>query len=125
MASIIAAACTPVRSDIPTAVPNADFDLPVRGAVRLDGTQIVIRFDTLTDESRCPEDVQCVWAGNATIRLAVDSGDASSAVELRTSVQQPASVFGRRIELRALRPYPNTRALLRYDSYVATLRVLP
>lgn len=115
-------ACTAVRTE-PTAVPNTDFDLRIGGIARVQDTDIRIRFDTVPDDSRCPADVQCVWAGNATVRLTVDSSGKAALVDLKTSVAQPGSAFGTRIELRRLGPYPTASQQPRQSDYVATLRV--
>ena len=125
LAAAALAACSAVRTEVPTAVPNADFDLAVGDSVRIRDSRLLVRFDSVTDDSRCPTDVQCVWAGNATVRLAVDSAGHGAAVDLRTSVQQPSTVFGRTIELRGLRPPRTSGTPPPYSQYVATLRVSP
>jgi hypothetical protein len=118
------AACAPVRTDVPTATPNTDFDVAAGGVVRIDGTPLAIRFDTVTEDSRCAQGVQCVWEGNATIRLTADSAGKPQTVELRTSGNpQPGSAFGFRIEYRALRPTPTTAGPIPPRDYVVTLRV--
>jgi hypothetical protein len=118
------AACAPVRTDVPTATPNSDFDVPVGGMMRVGGTPLTIRFDTVSEDSRCPTDAQCVWEGNATIRLTADSAGKPHTVELRTSGNPPpGSAFGYRIEYRALRPTPTTAGPIPPRDYVVTLRV--
>ncbi|HYC52202.1 MAG TPA: hypothetical protein VEB19_13900 [Gemmatimonadaceae bacterium] len=117
------AACAPMQTEV-TAMPDSDFDLRVGAAVRILGTPLLVRFDTVSEDSRCPTDAQCVWEGNATIRLSVDSAGKIQPVELRTSgTPQPASAFGHRIEYRALRPAPTTAAPIPSADYVVTLRV--
>ena len=120
----ILAACAPVRTDIPTAVPDSDFELAVGAGVRIDETPLAIRFDTVSEDSRCPTDAQCVWEGNATLRLTVDSAGTALPVQLRTAgTPQPATAFGHRIEFRALRPAPTTAGPIQPRAYIATLRV--
>lgn len=120
----IGAACAPVRTDVPTATPNSDFELAVGALVRIDDTPLAIRFDTVSEDSRCPSGVQCVWEGNATLRLTVDSAGTAQWVQLRTAgTPQPASAFGYRVEYRALRPTPTTAGPIPPRSYIATLRV--
>lgn len=119
------AACSAARTEMPTAAPDADFDLAVGDSVRIQDSRLRVHFDSVTEDSRCPTDVQCVWAGNATVRLVVDSAEQSAVVTLRTSVQQPSAVFGRAIELRGLRPQRTSGTPPPYRQYVATLRVSP
>lgn len=120
----ISVACAPVRTDVPTGVLDTDFDLAPGGTARIADTPLAIRFDTVSEDSRCPTDAQCVWEGNATLRLTVDSAGTLRPVELRTAgTPQPAQAFGHRIEYRALRPLPTTAGPIPPRSYVATLRV--
>ena len=116
-------ACSPIRTELPTAVPNADFELPVGDSVRMKDSRLVVHFDMVTEDSRCPTDVQCVWAGNATVRLRLDSAGQSAVLDLKTSVPQPSTAFGRSFELRGLRPAPTSGTPVPRDRYVATLRV--
>jgi hypothetical protein len=122
-ASYVAVACTAVRTDTPTAVPDADFTIPVRGSVRIEETPLTIRFDSVTEDSRCPTDVQCVWAGNATVRLTVLSSGHAQVIDLKTSANTPATLSGNSIELRGLLPARRTDPAPSYREYVATLRV--
>ncbi|MEP6788891.1 MAG: hypothetical protein ABJB40_10700 [Acidobacteriota bacterium] len=44
----------------------------------VDGGQITISFLSVVDDSRCPVNVQCVWAGNAKIKIAIAQGRSQS-----------------------------------------------
>ena len=47
---------------------------------------LTVRFVELMEDSRCPENARCVWAGNARIKLEVKGkGAASQIIELNTS----------------------------------------
>jgi hypothetical protein len=116
------AACAPVRSEAPTVPLNMDFDVAIGGMARLQDSQLLVRFDTVTEDSRCPEDVECVWEGNATARVTVDSAGKTAVGEFRTSQPQPVSLFGRTFELRELRPARTTRSVPTAREYVITLR---
>jgi hypothetical protein len=116
--------CTAVTSSAPVVAADTDFEVPHGGSVRISGSALTVTFDSVSEDSRCPTDVQCVWEGNATLHLTVDSATLSRRAELRTSgVRQPASAYGFLIELRALRPVPTTQARPRQQDYIATLRV--
>src|SRR5688500_12703157 len=71
-------------------------------------------FDGVTSDSRCPRDVQCVSAGNATPRLRVSiQGDSDRVVELNTAFEPTdARVGSYLLRLTALTPDPvPTRAI--------------
>ena len=63
----------------PAVVKEAQLDQPftlfVRERAQLGNLQI--RFIGVPEDSRCPLDVECVWAGNAKIVLGVSLKDLS------------------------------------------------
>jgi hypothetical protein len=65
-----------------------------------------LEFTTLAEDSRCPLNAACVWAGNARILVTVTLGNTTEVVELNTypSYQVRATVEGYLIELRRLQP---------------------
>jgi len=104
-----------------------EFDLGFGQEGRVQGTSIVIRFSGVTEDSRCPADVQCVWAGNALARLVLSSnaGPASDAA-LNTTLEPRAVVFsGHRIRLVGVKPLPRSGPAIPAGDYVVTLDVLP
>jgi hypothetical protein len=114
--------CAPVRSEVPTVPVNTDFDVPVGGMARIQDSPLLVRFDTVTEDSRCPADVECVWEGNATARVTVDSAGQGVVGELKTSPKQPVTAFGWTFELRQLRPSRSTQSVPKPRDYVLTLR---
>lgn len=66
-----------------------------------------IRFIAVPEDSRCPADVVCVWAGNARVSLRVMRDRVDTTVELNTTVEPRAVlVSGLRIALEGLTPRP-------------------
>jgi hypothetical protein len=95
-------------------------------SVRIPGTDYVITFETVAEDSRCPTGAQCVWEGDAAVRIRIDAPRArASTYTLHTSER-----FGRRIEhdqvrveLTDLTPYPSTARKTRPQDYRLTLQV--
>lgn len=85
---------------------------------------LVVRFVRVAGDSRCPEDVECVWEGNAEIEVEVRKGGEAVTLELNTSsgFATRATAFGHAFELVELHPYPKTAAD-ESGVYRATLRV--
>jgi hypothetical protein len=52
-----------------TAYLGQEFTLPVGKTASIEGESLSIRFVEVIDDSRCPEGVECVWAGEAQCRL--------------------------------------------------------
>jgi hypothetical protein len=105
------------------AAPDSTFGLRVGERAVVGGTLLVLLVG-VTDDSRCPVDVRCVWAGDARVRLRVsESGGTEREVELHTSVEPRWTlVAGHRLSLEALRPEPRSGRTIAPDAYVAELR---
>lgn len=85
-----------------------------------------IKFLGVLDDSRCPEHRECVWAGNAKIRIAVWTGRQKPLVLEVNSTLQPTVVnYGRyEIRLAALDPRPTAdNGRPSANNYTATLTV--
>lgn len=66
-----------------------------------------IRFEAVAEDSRCPPDVVCVWAGNARVQLRVARSGVHTTVDLNTTVEpRSATVSGLHIALEELTPRP-------------------
>ena len=67
-----------------------------------------IKFLDVLEDSRCPEGRQCVWAGNAKVRIAVWTGRQKPLIlEVNSGLQPQVVNYGRyEIRLAALDPRP-------------------
>ena len=55
-------------TETPATAPGT-VRIPLGEAVAVDS--VSVRFDAVTEDSRCPPDVNCVWAGRAHVRLII------------------------------------------------------
>lgn len=79
------------------------------------------------DDSRCPVDAQCVWAGNARVQLVLKLAQGNpTQVELNThdSMQRSVEFEGYTITLADLHPYPVLNSTIDPRDYVATLQIV-
>ncbi|MGM0589613.1 MAG: hypothetical protein ACQETE_14415 [Bacteroidota bacterium] len=84
------------------------------------GTDLIVQFTEVLEDSRCPEGVQCPWAGNARVQFNVNG----ELLELNTFTQPKSNVVaGFRIELLSLRPYPVKDRPIDSAAYVAEIRI--
>jgi hypothetical protein len=100
-----------------------EFEIAVGQEAKVQGTRVVIRFRGVTNDSRCPSDVQCVWAGNAVAAFGL-SGDGAADAALNTTLD-PKSIryAGYTITLLAMKPVPKSGSAIPALEYVATVRV--
>jgi hypothetical protein len=87
------------------------------------GTGVTIAFLRVTEESRCPLNVVCVWEGNGQVALTLSTAYLTRDVALNTTTEPRKTVFaGLGIALSALDPYP-TGEPIDGDDYVATFQI--
>jgi hypothetical protein len=83
-----------------------------------------IAFIELVEDSRCPADVQCVWAGNAKIKVRVTKNGKSQLLELEMVTKGMKPNFGNyRLTLKALSPELRSNVRINRNGYVATIEV--
>lgn len=71
---------------------------------------LVLRMDSVLNDSRCPSNVQCVWEGNAQVRFlfTIDSIRTDFVLNTHGGAQYNSDtvIGGYRIQLLDLMPYP-------------------
>ena len=105
---------------------NEAFQVAVGEAALIDPEGIEVRLVGVVEDSRCPADVVCVWAGRARIAVAVkgleeDYGVVELALEDRQSESASTSIGRHTVSFKALDPYPGT--VTGEPEYSATLIV--
>jgi hypothetical protein len=120
MAALAATAC----SNDPTAPLNRAFTLDVGQTVSVDDAELSIKFVRVAEDSRCPSDVQCVWAGNGQIEIETRDDGQRTTLSLNTMEGAKEVVVGQhRIRLLALDPSPVAGQTIPQRNYRATLQV--
>jgi hypothetical protein len=97
----------------------------VGGEAVVPGTQVTIDFREVTEDSRCPSNVVCVWEGNGQVALTLSTPSDARDVQLNTTSEPRRIEFaGIRIALASLAPYPSGDPV-DPGAYVATFEVEP
>jgi hypothetical protein len=81
---------------------------------------------SVSNESRCPTGVQCVWQGDAEVKLGVSSDtlDLTAPITLHTGIEpRSAEARGYIIRLDSLKPYPNANTPIQQSDYRAFVSV--
>jgi hypothetical protein len=104
------------------------FNLRAGRQVTLKGETLRIKFVAVENDSRCPSDVKCVWAGNAAVRLEVSmSRRDSKSLTLNTSRSSAlvgeTQYRGYKLRLVGLDPYPRSDQKIAAGDYTVTLLV--
>ena len=102
-----------------------EFKLGVGKSAAVKGEGLEIEFVSVVEDSRCPQGVDCIWEGNAKVRLRLKRrGRPPAEIELNTNVEpRHAAALGYDVRLTNLSPYPKGSEAVDKKSYVAALKV--
>lgn len=112
-----------------TARVGREFNIKVGRVVTLDGGRLRVRLARVASDSRCPVDVDCVWAGNAELLFEVGERGRKKRTMLRlntnASPERPGEArYGRyTLKLSGLAPQPRSTRKIAVGLYTATLLV--
>ncbi len=118
---------TRVKRHKPTTRLSRELKLSVGQQVAVPGTRLRIKFTAVANDSRCPSDVTCVWAGNAAVKLELNGRGQGSSVTLNSSKAGQfvceAAYQGYKVKLVELSPYPRSNRKIIPRDYRVTLLV--
>ena len=82
--------------------------LTIKQKENIKSGDLTIEFVAVLEDSRCPEGVNCIWAGNAKVQIKVSkNGAATETIELNTNLQpRTVNYQGYTITLAGVNPYP-------------------
>ncbi|MDP9955772.1 hypothetical protein J2X97_001409 [Epilithonimonas hungarica] len=84
----------------------------INKTAKIPNSKINLHFKEITEDSRCPVDVTCVWEGIATVNIEGTSGSQKTNFQVGTrdflprNVSKSFSFSGYRFTLTDLKPYP-------------------
>ena len=96
--------------------PKLDEEIQIKfgESITLEKGRLKIKFKSLVGDSRCPQGVVCVWAGNAEVILEVSKNE----IALNTTLDPKEQVVGDyNIQLRDVIPYPKAGEELKPEDY--------
>ena len=126
---VLASGCNAFQSAEGTPIlyvgTGREFDLITGQTARIKGTFVNITFTGVREDSRCPSDVQCVWQGNAVVRLSIKHANGPATDTVLSVNQEPRSLRYETyyISVLGLLPPRRTDHPLKQEEYTVTLRV--
>ncbi len=98
----------------------------VNKQARVSGTKFTVKFLELVEDSRCPIGTDCVWAGNAKIKIQITkNGKSPKIIELNSNGPETEAVDGYIFKLTALTPHPAINIRINRNGYVAIIVMEP
>lgn len=102
------------------------FDVKQGDTEKVPSSRLKIKFLSVVEDSRCAEGVQCIWAGNAKVKLRVMDQGRSRVFDLNTTKGNKTYSFrGYQIKLVKVSPTPAVNEHIRRGEYVVTLTAIP
>jgi hypothetical protein len=101
------------------------FTLRVGESASLREAGLSLRFERVTEDSRCPVGVTCVWEGDAVVRVVVSAGGKDATLDLHTQANFARELVheGYRVRLVKLEPLPQADRPTDPRAYVASFLV--
>ena len=112
---------------VPSVPAVQEFVLEVGESAAVSGTGLLVRFDRVLSDSRCPADAICITAGEGVVAVTIGrDGRPVENVSLRTDGTGSRAVVGDwALSLTKLDPYPLARRPTPLGDYKAFFRVDP
>ncbi|HWL39224.1 MAG TPA: hypothetical protein VNO75_03220 [Gemmatimonadaceae bacterium] len=122
LAVLALSACASMENTV-VAEPGVGFSLPLGSVAELRGSGTQLAFKRVTEESRCPTSVTCVWAGDAKIEITLSrqGGAEESRILSLTPPNNEAQIGNLVVRFVGLAPYPATPEPNAPRRYVAEL----
>ena len=104
---IIAFICSSATSADPAkALIGKEFSLGINQTVSIEGEKLVIKFKAVLEDSRCPVNVVCVWAGNGKVEFEILDIDGQNKTVTLNTEEEPrvTTLKGHNLKLISLNP---------------------
>ena len=85
-----------------------------------------ICLDSVVNDSRCPEGVQCIWEGNAEARFKFVNPDESQIffnLNTNRNFTRDTTIGGYKFTLNTIYPYPSIKSIILHKNYRAEIKI--
>lgn len=113
------------KDDSPTAPSAFPISVTLAPGQQQNAGGLLLRFNDVIEDSRCPVDVMCVWAGEGTLSVSASTGGISGHYQMTiNNADKKRLVVGDyQVELVTLQPYPQTGVTAVPSAYRATFTI--
>jgi hypothetical protein len=107
------------------ALIDKEFSLGIGQSANIDSEKLVIKFKAVLEDSRCPINALCAWAGNGKVELEVLDIDGENKTIVLNAEEEPrlALLKGHKLELVSLKPPRINGVSISPGDYRVTLSV--
>lgn len=117
--------CSDSLTNYNEVVLDKEFNIKVGDSAVLANQGLIIKFKSVSDDSRCPIGLECFWQGNATVVLELKNFDGDTLTAYLNTFLEPRAVeFSKlTVALKDLAPYPILDSVINTSEYTATLLI--
>jgi len=103
---------------------DREFSLDIGQTATIEGAGLVIRFKAVLEDSRCPGNAVCVWAGNGKVEFDILDIDGQNKSVILNTEEEPKAIAlkGYRLKLISLKPPRIDGVSISPGDYAVTLR---
>ena len=120
-------ACNQDNSINKTFNPGEIIELKIGEQAAIKGSNLELTFVDLSEDSRCPSSVVCIWEGRAIVNLQLKINNDLEEIELISRSGHPQiaekSIGDWDIRLVNVSPYPETQTPIEKEKYIISLVV--
>jgi hypothetical protein len=90
------------------------------------GTRTYVCFESVLGDSRCPEGVECFWAGNAQAKfrfVAANNNPVFFNLNTNLGFTNDTTIGGYKFTLKSLSPYPSIKDIILSKTYKAEIEI--
>jgi hypothetical protein len=107
---------------------GSQFELKINQTTAIESDNIKVKLLNVMNDSRCPSDVQCIWAGQVSILVNVTKNNVNLGdVTLTLGAGNPdlavKNVGDYTVEVIEVNPYPISTHKIKPSEYIVTLKV--
>lgn len=122
---VLFSAFAKAQDDTKVEVPRIIMKAFTGKSIPVESTSVMLV--QVLEDSRCPKDVQCVWAGQAKVEVLITDGEGTKSTKVITVAGGAASSIytedGFEIMVRGLAPYPVSTHKIASSDYYLKLEV--
>ena len=106
---------------------NESFQLKINQTAIVEPGNINITFLNVTEDSRCPEGVACIWPGQVKAQFCLDTmqshGNLFNLTLNSNETHNEKNICGYSVKMFSIDPYPESGKPVSINGYVATLSI--
>jgi hypothetical protein len=122
--ALLTPACSSGTTSEIKAVIDEEFRLPIGETVVITGEGLRVKFEAVTADSRCPQGVTCIWAGEAKCQTAITLNKITDPLVFTVSGGSPSQTTFKGYTFSFnLEPYPKAQQTIDKNSYILIMKI--